>query len=321
MTQDTDHWLLVLVSTMPDGYRRADADRRVNGSREQAKTVAQRWADDQIHAQHDGWRYHVDAYDYVQWRESNNPRPLFTVKPSKARAAAADKAYRAEEARRSHDWDTYFKLTKAHKKNPRRVAPDAVYADQDPISKNWLVRVVEGQRHVAVTDDWYASKAAAEREAQRVRGLVRGGMTASQVGSELHRGAHKKNPRRVAVGARVQDEYGNLGVVEEAPKHRGAHYWVQFPERKKNPFTGNGWTEEKAWILAAKATPPTPFGAARADAIIAAARKGASGPWSDRLTRVMSKGEYAYVDRLWATMPGSYSFVNTLNHIAQGAKP
>lgn len=255
MIKNPGDWFLVLVATTPDGYPQAHADWRVRGSREAAKVRAQQKADEWAGAQAGGWRYRVDVYDYDQWERSDDPKPAFTVKPSKARAAAADKAYRAEEARRSHDWDAYFKITKAH----------------------------------------------------------------------------KKNPRPFKVGAKVQDEYGNLGVVEEVPKSRGAHYWVRFPEgraflrpselkpaRKKNPFTGNGWTEEKAWIREAKATTPTPFGAARANAIIAAARKGAIGPWSDRLTRVMKKGEYAYVDRLWATMPGSYSFVSTLNHIAQG---
>lgn len=73
---------------------------------------------------------------------------------------------------------------------------DRVYVDQDPISKRWCIRVVDGQRHVAVTDDDFATKVDAERFAQGVRAMARKGVTAEQIGSALYRKPARENPKR-----------------------------------------------------------------------------------------------------------------------------
>lgn len=63
--------------------------------------------------------------------------------------------------------------------------------------------------------------------------------------------------------------------------------------------------------------PPAPISAARAKEIIATAQAMEGfGPWSDRLGKVMTPGEDAYVRELWKTKPGHYSFVDTLLSIA-----
>lgn len=88
-----------------------------------------------------------------------------------------------------------------------------------------------------------------------------------------------------------------------------------------SPFTGNGWTEEKAWLDTSRVTKPRRVSPARARAIIAAAREGAVGPWSDSLNRHMTPAEHAFITKVWEKLPGSTSFVGALSTIAQGKSP
>lgn len=62
--------------------------------------------------------------------------------------------------------------------------------------------------------------------------------------------------------------------------------------------------------------------AARAKQIIEQARAATTvGPWVDQLDKVMAPGERAFVKKAWERLPGSYSFVGTLERIAKGGSP
>ena len=65
---------------------------------------------------------------------------------------------------------------------------------------------------------------------------------------------------------------------------------------------------------------PTPFSAERAREIIEIAQgMTLHGPWSDNLDDVLTDGEYAYVLRVWASIPsGASTFLSALYAIAEG---
>ena len=87
--------------------------------------------------------------------------------------------------------------------------------------------------------------------------------------------------------------------------------------RLNSPFTGSGWTEEKAWLQEARKTKPKKVTSSRARQIISQAQAASKfGPWSDQLVRVMTQGEYRFLYDHWHTMRGSASFLDALLDIA-----
>jgi hypothetical protein len=88
---------------------------------------------------------------------------------------------------------------------------------------------------------------------------------------------------------------------------------------RKNPFTGEGWSEHKAWLQEASKAEPKRVSSVRAQEIIAQARGRAKhGPWSDQIDRVITKGERKYISDVRDSLPGNTSFVDALVRIAQG---
>lgn len=149
--------------------------------------------------------------------------------------------------------------------------------------------------------------------------------------------APKQNPR---FSMKVTPDFTGYGIYDEEksrylskkgerlnfekPQHaekiaRNAEARLRGPNH--SPFTGNGWTEEKAWLDTSRVTKPRRVSPARARAIIAAAREGAVGPWSDSLNRHMTPAEHAFITKVWEKLPGSTSFVGALSTIAQGKSP
>ena len=87
--------------------------------------------------------------------------------------------------------------------------------------------------------------------------------------------------------------------------------------RLNSPFTGSGWTEERAWLQEARKTKPKKVTSSRARQIISQAQAATKfGPWSDQLVRVMTQGEYRFLYDHWHTMGGSASFLDALLDIA-----
>lgn len=105
-------------------------------------------------------------------------------------------------------------------------------------------------------------------------------------------------------------EEGQSADPTENMSPEDAKKWREMNEEHRDNFKSAGWAEEKQWLQEARRTPPEKVTPQRAREIMTKAQGISKGPWSDQLSRVMTKGEYRYILDIWDTMPGNTSFMS-----------
>jgi hypothetical protein len=104
------------INTWSTKYDRQGQGYYLTGTRAQAKAKAQMLADEFLDYPNEG-PHIVIVFDTTRSGESirESEIPDFTVRPSKTRWAAKNKARKVADAYRERDWSTYTRLTRARR--------------------------------------------------------------------------------------------------------------------------------------------------------------------------------------------------------------